>query len=306
MDRTLYVLTGPTAVGKTRLALEWAEAHAAEIVSCDAFQVYRGMDVGTAKPSLAQRARVPHHLVDHCALTEPWDVARFVEAARRAVTAIQARGRRVLVTGGSVFYLRAFFGPVTDGVAVSEEIRREVRALEAAAGLPGLLDALRALNPTGIENLDTNNPRRVARALERCRASGRTLADLRAEFRAQPGPFAGFPVQARVLERPVDELNERIATRVDAMLADGLVDEVSQLEAAGLRANEPASRAIGYREVLACRDGHLAWDALRETLVAHTRQYARRQRTWFRNQLPEVPRCRAGTVTAAGLFADSA
>ncbi|MGJ3242595.1 MAG: tRNA (adenosine(37)-N6)-dimethylallyltransferase MiaA [Opitutales bacterium] len=303
MDRTLYVLTGPTAVGKTALALDWAEAHQAEIVSCDAFQGYRGMDIGTAKPTPAERARVPHFLVDHLALDEPWDVARFVAAAREVIHDIQSRDRRVLVTGGSGFYLKAFFGPVTDDVTVPSTIREEVRALEKREGLPGLLDALHALNPSGIRGLDTQNPRRVARALERCRASGRTLAALREAFAARPGPFAGFSVQAVILERPVDALNERIAARVDQMLAAGLVDEVSRLAGEGLRENPVAARAIGYREVLACLDGDLAWDDLRDTLVAHTRQYARRQRTWFRNQLPDIPRKRACAVAAAaGLF----
>src|SRR5258706_990799 len=166
----LHVLTGPTAVGKTEWALRWAEKNGAEIVSCDSLLFYRGMDLGTAKPTAAERARVPHHLIDICEVTAPMNVTDYVTRARQAVEQISGRGRAVLVTGGSGVYLKSFFAPAADEVVVSETLRATVRALPLAAGV----ERLRELNPAGLGGLDVANPRRVTRALERCLASGKT------------------------------------------------------------------------------------------------------------------------------------
>ena len=302
MTQTLYVLTGPTAVGKTELALRWAEAHGAEIVSCDALLFYRGMDIGTAKPSAAERARVPHHLIDLCEVNERMDVAVYVAKAQAAVAGIVARGRKVLVAGGSGFYLKAFFAPVADAVAVSAELRADVEAKLVAEGLPALVAELEQLNPGGLGGLDAENPRRVTRALERCRASGRTLADMADEFARQPGPFADWAVHCTRLDRGPEELNQRIARRVDAMLADGLVDEVRQLRAAGLEENLSAARAIGYRETLAMLDGQLAESELAEEISKNTRGLVKKQRTWFRSQMPEHRVVAAGEATVETLF----
>ncbi len=282
MTKTLHVLTGPTAVGKTEWALRWAERHGAEIVSCDSLLFYRGMDLGTAKPTAAERARVPHHLIDVCAVTEPMDAVRFAALARAAAEDIAARGRRVLVTGGSGFYLKCLFGAVADDTAVAPEVRAAVAALPAEAALA----ELRARNPGGLGTLDTANPRRVTRALERCRASGRTLAELAAEFARKPGEFADWTVRLARLERAPAELAARIEARVAGMLADGLVEEVRRLRAAGLERNPSAARAIGYREVLAMLDGALRPEALAAEIAANTRALVKKQRTWFRTQLP--------------------
>src|SRR6185436_18340364 len=149
MPRTLHLLTGPTAVGKTELALRWAETHGAEIVSCDSLLFYRGADIGTAKPTAAERARVPHHLIDVRDMTEPMDVAGYARLARAAVEDIAARGHAVLVTGGSGFYLKSFFAPVADEVAVPPQLRAEIAARLEREGLPALAAELRALNPAG-------------------------------------------------------------------------------------------------------------------------------------------------------------
>ncbi|AHF89039.1 tRNA delta(2)-isopentenylpyrophosphate transferase [Opitutaceae bacterium TAV5] len=330
----LYILTGPTAVGKTELALRWAEANGAEIVSCDSLLFYRGMDIGTAKPSPEERARVRHHLVDICEPREAMDITRYVALARAAVEAVAARGRRVLVTGGSGFYLKAFFAPVADNVAVPAAIRDEVARQLAEEGLPALVARLRALDP-GLEMrsggasageagggkgagetqtpvLDAANPRRVTRALERCLASGRTLAELAAEFARLPGPFADWsPVCVR-LEREPAELDARIALRVEQMLQAGLVDEVARLDAAGFRQNPSAARAIGYRETLAMLDrggtaaegsaGQAARTELAAEIVRNTRALVKKQRTWFRTQLPEHRVVAAAEATAERLF----
>jgi tRNA dimethylallyltransferase len=298
MKRVLHVLTGCTAVGKTELALRWAEARGAEIVSCDSLLFYRGMDLGTAKPTVAERARVPHHLIDICGVRERMDVARYLTLAKAAVEGIVARGRPVLVTGGSGFYLKAFLAPVADAVAVGAEVRAQVQGLSAEAALA----ELRRLNPAGLGSLDVANPRRVARALERCLASGCTLAELAAEFARQPAPFADWAVQVVRLERPPVELAERIEQRVAAMLAAGLVDEVRRLLAEGLEENPSAAGAIGYREVIAMLAGRLPEADLAAAIGRNTRALVKKQRTWFRTQLPPHRELPAASATVADLF----
>ena len=298
MARVIHVLTGCTAVGKTEWALRWAEARGAEIVSCDSLLFYRGMDIGTAKPTAAERARVPHHLIDILEPAERMNVARYVTLARQAVEEIAARDRPVLVTGGSGFYLKAFFAPVADDIAVADEIRGAVAGLGQAEALA----ELRQLNPAGLGTLDTANPRRVTRALERCRASGRTLAELEAEFAAQPGPFAGWEIRLTQLDRAPEELVQRIEARVAEMLRAGLQAEVERLLAHGLRNNPSAAGAIGYREVLAVREGRLPESGLAAEIAKNTRALVKKQRTWFRTQLPEHRVLPAGEVAVEGLF----
>jgi tRNA dimethylallyltransferase len=285
----LHVLTGCTGTGKTEWALQWARAHGAEIVSCDSLCVYRGMDIGTAKPTAAERARVPHHLIDVAAPHEPYDVVRYVDAARAAVDDITARGKPVLVTGGSGFYLKAFFAPVADAVPADPALRARLEAQLEAEGLEPLLAELRSLNPDGLGSLDVHNPRRVLRALERCRITGRPLAELTAAFHAQPGPFADYSVRLVRIERDPAELEARLAARITAMISAGLIEEVRRLDAAGLRRNPSAARAIGYRETLALLDGRLEAAAWPGTILHNTRALVRKQRTWLRNQLPAHP-----------------
>ena len=282
MRPVLHVLTGPTAVGKTEWALRWAERSRAEIVSCDSLLFYRGMDIGTAKPTPEERARVPHHLIDICAVDERMDVTAYLARARQVVAEITARGQAVLVTGGSGFYLKAFLAPVADEIDVPAETRAAVAAMPPEHALA----RLRELNPSGLGSLDTANPRRVMRALERCLASGREWRDLAAAFARQPAPFAEFPVEVCELERVPAELALRIERRVDAMLRAGLVDEVRRLRGEGIERNPSAARAIGYREVLAMLDGALGAGALAAEIAKNTRALVKKQRTWFRTQLP--------------------
>lgn len=302
----LHVLSGCTASGKTAASLAWAERNNAEIVSCDALLFYRGMDVGTAKPTPAERARIRHHLIDVCDVSAVMDVRSYVEMARAAVMDIVARGRQVLVTGGSGFYLRSFFAPVADDIPVDPDLRARLEADLARDGLPALVRRLEAINPGGVEKIDTCNPRRVVRALERCLASGRSLAELQAAFRAQPAPFAGWEVRLVEIAREPDDLRARIVARTHAMLAAGLVDEVRALRASGLERNPSARTAIGYRETLAWLDagsGDVA--KLADAIVQNTWRLVRKQRTWFRTQLPphRVIRLRPGTeADAAELF----
>lgn len=297
------MLTGPTAVGKTEWALRWAEANDAEIVSCDSLLFYRGLDIGTAKPTVEERARVLHHLIDTNAVDDAMDVTRYIALARAAVADIAGRGRAVLVTGGSGFYLKSFFAPVADDVAVAPELRAAIAAQLEREGLVALVTELLKLNPSGLGALDVDNPRRVTRALERCLTTGRTLAELKAEFLAQPSAFADWRVELVRLERPVDELNARIEARVAEMLRGGLVEEVRQQRSAGLERNPSAARAIGYREVIAVLDGQLRENELAAEIAKNTRGLVRKQRTWFRTQLPEHRVVEVGAATVTGLFA---
>ena len=310
MSRTLHVLTGCTAVGKTELALRWAEANNAEIVSCDSLLFYRGADIGTAKPSQTELARVPHHLIDVCEVTEQMDVTYYVTKARAVIDDIMGRKRQVLVTGGSGFYLRAFLGPVADAVEVAEELRTELRGRLEKEGLTALVKELQGLNPAGLGALDIQNPRRVLRALERCRASGRTLAELLRDFAAQPAPFADYAVKLSELVREPAELDQRIESRVAAMLRDGLVEEVRGLLAKGLKQNPSAARAIGYRETIDFIEGRLPAlsqsngpeTELGAAIAKNTRALVKKQRTWFKAQLPPHRQPDASTIEVRELF----
>ncbi len=302
MPRTLHVLTGCTAVGKTELALRWAEANGAEIVSCDSLLFYRGMVIGTAKPAQTELARVPHHLIDIREVTAQMDVTDYVTLVRTAVADILGRGRKVLVSGGSGFYLKAFFAPVADEVEVPAELREELRQRQTALGLDAMVEELRRLNPAGLGTLDVKNPRRVVRALERCLASGRTLAEMNRDFAAQPGPFADCEILLCELVREKGELEQRITQRVAAMLRAGLLDEVRGLLARGLKDNESAAKAIGYRESIACLEGRLPERELAETIAKNTRGLVKKQRTWFKTQLPAHRQQPAGSVKLNELF----
>lgn len=284
-DADLYLLAGVTAVGKTALALDWAERINAEILSCDSLLFYRGMDVGTAKPTSEELARVPHHGVDLVEPGEPFDVVRYVRYAQTVVEDVRVRGRRLLVTGGSGFYLKSFYASVVDEVVVPAEVAGEVSRLEEEGGLEGMTARLRELNPVLPEDLDLLNPRRVARALERCLAAGETLLVLRERFRRRPGPFDSLRKFTCLLERSPEDLERRIRQRTAAMLAAGLVEEVASLAERGLRENPSAARAVGYRETLAMLDGELPRGELEASIVRSTLQLAAKQRKWFRTQL---------------------
>ena len=303
MARVIHVLTGCTAVGKTELALRWAEARGAEIVSCDSLLFYRGADIGTAKPARVDLQRVPHHLIDICAITERMDVTEYVTRARVAIEDIGRRGREVLVTGGSGFYLKAFFAAVADDVEVPAEIRDSVRRRLEQEGLAALVAELQRLNPAGLGALDVKNPRRVTRALERSLASGRTLAELQADFAAQPAPFADYEVRLCELVREPADLDTRITRRVHAMLAAGLVQEVRDLLAAGIAQNPSAAGAIGYRETIDFIQGRLTEPELASAIARNTRALVKKQRTWFKTQLPAHRTVDAASVRSDDLFA---
>jgi len=280
----VHVLTGPTAVGKTETALRWAEQHDAEIISCDSVCVYRGMDIGSAKPSAEEQKRVRHHGLDLVEPSERYSVSQYVDMARTAIASAHARGKRVLVTGGSGFYLAAFFGPVTDELEIPQAITDEVRTLQRR-GLGAMLIRLREVEGQNLPDwLDAQNPIRIAKALERRLASGRTLDSLRDEFLTRRGPFADHPVTCELLERPDDELKARIASRTTTMLRDGIIEESARLLALNLDPELTSSRAVGYRAVMDWLEGgkRVAASGLAERINLDTWALVRKQRKWFR------------------------
>jgi tRNA dimethylallyltransferase len=280
----LRLLTGPTAAGKTDAALAWAESTGGEILSCDSVCVYRGLDIGSAKPTPAERARVPHHGLDLADPAERFSVEAYVRHARAAIDGCLGRGKPLMVVGGSGFYLAAFFGPVTDDLEIPEDLREQVRGLQRE-GLPALRARLAELEGGGLPAwLDTDNPIRLAKALERRLASGRPLDELRAAFLARPGPFADLTLRSEVIDRPDPELRARIQSRTRAMLAGGLVEEARALAARNLPGDLPAVRAVGYREVLAWLSAGEPTDlpTLAHAIDQATWSLVTSQRKWFR------------------------
>ncbi len=268
-------LVGPTAVGKSALAVAVAERLGAEIVGADAFQVYAGLDLLTAKPTAEERARVPHHLIGVVPPETRFSVARYLELARACLADIAHRGRLALVVGGSGLYVRA----LTDGLAPLPPVRSELRAELEALDLAALCARLHAVDPAGAESVDRHNPRRLIRAIEIVQTTGRPLAEHRTEWKRESAPgessVRGFFVGCA---RP--ELHARIVRRTAAMFARGVVDEVRAFPAE--RIGPTLGQALGLRELQAVGRGELSVAAARERLEVGTRQYAKRQITWFR------------------------
>jgi tRNA dimethylallyltransferase len=273
------LIAGPTAVGKSEIALRLAERLGGEIISADSMQVYRGLDLGTAKPSPADRARVPHHLIDICDLTESFDAAQFVRLAQRAVEEIQARGRVPVFCGGTGLYFKAFLSGLGEAPAANPELRVKLEAVPFET----LLRELRERDPAAYEKIDKQNPRRVIRAVEVIRLTGKKFSQQRAEWKAQSAipPKINF----YFFTRSAADLHARINTRVDTMFARGLVDETRELLRHGLAENQTAMQAIGYRQVAEHLRGERSLAETIELVKSRTRQFAKRQLTWFRRQL---------------------
>jgi len=282
---TAYALLGPTASGKSRLALELAERHPIEIVSVDSAQVYRGMDIGTAKPSVAERARVPHHLIDVVEPTESYSAGRFREDAIRAVESILSRGRIPLLVGGTMLYYRALAQGIDALPPADAAIRAEIETRAARIGWPALHAELARVDPLSAARLSPNDAQRIQRALEVWQLAGTPLSAL------QRGAAAALPFALRAYALvPEDRaaLHRRISERFDRMLASGLVDELKALRRdCALHAGLPSMRCVGYRQAWAYLEGEYGLAGLRDKGIAATRQLAKRQLTWLRS-LPGI------------------
>lgn len=273
------LIAGPTAVGKSAVALELATRIGGEIISVDSMQVYRGLDIGTAKPSREERARVAHHLIDAAELNEPFDAARFVHLARKAVNEIRARERVPVLSGGTGLYFKAFLDGLGDAPAADPALRARLEATP----LPELLAELAERDPATYAKIDRKNPRRVVRALEVIRLTGKPHSKQRASWNAEGRPkntglFVG-------LTRTPDDLRGRIDARVEDMFSRGLVEETRQLLKRGLEENRTAMQAIGYRQVVEHLRGERSLEETKALVRLRTRRFARRQMTWFRRQL---------------------
>jgi tRNA dimethylallyltransferase len=271
-SRCLFI-AGPTAVGKSEIAVALAEKMGGEIISVDSMQVYRGLDIGTAKPDTATQKRIRHHLIDVCDLTEPFD-AKFVQRATKAVAEIQARKKTPIFCGGTGLYFKAFIDGLGEAPAANPELRAELEA----APLEKLLEELRESDPEAYEKIDRQNPRRVVRAIEVVRTTGESFSSQRAQW---PAPGAAQETLHLFTRSPAD-LRRRIDVRVDEMFRRGLVQETRELLKHGLAENRTAMQAIGYRQVVEHLRGERTLPAAIELVKIRTRQFAKRQLTWFR------------------------
>jgi len=279
----VWVLGGPTGAGKSDWALRAAAQLPIEIVSVDSALVYRGLDIGTAKPAREVRAHIPHHLIDICDASESYSAGRFVTDALTAIREIHARRRVPLLVGGTMLYLRALLTGLAPLPQAVQALRRQIDVQAAGRGWPALHAELAVLDPDAARRIGPNDAQRIQRALEVCRSTGRRISELQ---RLTAPPLSGYPLRYWILA-PHDRarLHERLARRFGQMMAAGFLDEVAALYRRGdLTARHPAMRAVGYRQLWAHLAGEYARDEAVRRAVAATRQLARRQLTWMRGE----------------------
>jgi tRNA dimethylallyltransferase len=276
----IIFLIGPTAVGKSAVAMELAQRIDAEIVSADSMQVYRGMDIGTAKPIAEERRAVLHHLIDVCEIDLPFDAKQYVELATRVIEDICARDKTVLVAGGTGLYVRAlrqglFEGPPRDG-----KLRAKLELMTADT----LFEELQRVDPQTARKIDRHNPRRLVRALEVFYLTGKPISEMQKQWSEEKSQRGWDDSICVCLDRERGDLHERIERRIDEQIAAGWVDEVRRLLERGLEQNTTAMQAAGYRELAAHLRGELKLADAIKLIKPRTRQLARRQLTWFRRE----------------------
>lgn len=280
-------LIGPTASGKTEIALDLAEALSAEVVSMDSAMVYRGMNIGTAKPDAAALARVPHHLIDVRDPEDAYSAGQFALDAGRAIRDIEARGRLALVVGGTLLYLRALREGLAALPARDEEVRAAIDAEALVVGWPAMHAKLATLDPDAAERIRPADRQRIQRALEVHAITGRSLTSLQAS--TEPAPRVALATFA-IVPGDRDAMKARIEQRFDAMLEAGFLDEVRALRGRpGLDTSAASMRAVGYRQLWAHLDGVYDADAARRLAITATRQLAKRQLTWLRGDTVSEP-----------------
>ena len=281
----VVLLMGPTGAGKSDVALELAARMPVEIVSVDSAMVYRGLDIGTAKPAREVREGIPHHLVDVLDPAESYSAGQFLHDAMEAIGAIHARGRVPLLVGGTMLYFHTLLNGLARLPPADAKVRRELDARLASDGSVALHAELRRVDPDAAARIHPNDPQRIQRALEVHRLTGRPISALQ---RDRPVPLAGTRVGCFVISPPRQDLHTRIARRFEQMMAAGFLDEVRQLRArSDLTADKPALRAVGYRQLWQHLDGAVGLEeAVRNGIVA-TRRLAKRQMTWLR-ALPQA------------------
>jgi tRNA dimethylallyltransferase len=283
-DLPCSFLIGPTASGKSRLALAIADQTGAEIVSLDSMQVYRGMDVGTAKSSAQDRARVRHHMLDLVEPSERFDVRRYLEELGPVLEGLRSRGARALFVGGTGFYLKALLSGIFEGPAVDLELRARIETRVREKGNADTHAELSRSDPRSAARIHPNDTKRLVRALEVLEQTGRTLSDWQREWGwhgepGSPGAQRAFPIVG--LDAPAPELDRRIAERTAAMLAAGWPDEAARIRST-CGWSPTSVQALGYSEALALHDGTMDAASCAAVIAQKTRRFARRQRTWYR------------------------
>ena len=279
MKSRLLCLLGPTAVGKTEIAIQLAQRLNAEIVSVDSRQIYRQMDIGTAKPTFEEQQAARHHLIDCVDISQSFSVAGYQSVADAAIADIQNRGKRVLLVGGAGLYFRAIVDGLFEGPGANPALRKRLEAEAAQNGVDSLHKRLQTCDPASADRIHPNNLVRVIRALEVYELTGTPMSELQQQWHPekQRYPFIAFG-----LTMPRALLYRRIEQRVDVMLANGLIAEVESLLAAGYARDSVALQSFGYRELIAYLDGDCTYlDAISQ-LKQNTRRFAKRQLTWFR------------------------
>ena len=279
MNARLICLLGPTAVGKTEIAIQLAQRLNAEIISVDSRQIYRQMNIGTAKPTPEEQQAARHHLIDCVDISEPFSVADYQSLSDTAITDIQDRGKRVLLVGGAGLYFRSIVDGLFEGPGADPLLRKRLEAEAAQHGVDVLHDRLRACDPASADRIHPNNVVRVIRALEVYELTGTPMSELQQQWHPekQRYPFIAFG-----LTMPRSLLYRRIEQRVDVMLANGLIAEVESLLAAGYARDTVALQSFGYRELIAYLDGDCTYMEAISQLKQNTRRFAKRQLTWFR------------------------
>ena len=289
----LVVIVGPTAVGKTEIAIQIAERLNGEIVSADSRLFYRGMDIGTAKPTLAERRGVPHHLIDVVEPDQIWSLALFQQKAREAIADIDARGKLPLLVGGTGQYVRAVIqGWEVPKVEPNPNLRKALESWAAEIGGEGLFQRLASLDAQAAADIDPCNLRRTVRALEVILSSGRRFSEQR---QSGPSPYRQLVLG---LIRPRAELYERVDERIQMMIESGLVEEVRNLLERGYSPDLPTLSAIGYREMVAYLQGRIPLEEAVRQMKRSTRIFVRRQANWFKPNDPEIRwfRAEAGLI----------
>ena len=274
----LVILLGPTGSGKTAMALAMAGRWGGEIVSADSMQVYRGMDIGTAKPTREERIRVPHHLLDCVDPDEPFHVSRYCELAREVIARLHREQRPIFVVGGTGLYIRALLGGLIDGPGADETLRNHMKEEIQQLGIEALYQKLRISDPRAAAQISPRDAIRIIRALEVLELTGRSIVDHQQEHRFREQPYEAFKIGLTLTR---EELQERICTRTDRMIAEGFVREVEGLLAAGYDRSLKSMQSLGYRHLAACLAGEGDLEAAVRLIKRDTGRYAKRQMTWF-------------------------
>ena len=300
MHHTLWVLTGPTACNKTEIGFTVAQKTRGEIISADSMLFYRGMDIGTAKPSLDMRELVPHHFID---IVDPWEsysVGRYVDDVESLIDAADSKDRKFLIVGGSPLYVKGLVDGIFNGPEADWDIRRELEVLADEKGNQHVHDILQKIDPVKAVELHPNNLRRIIRAIEVYRITGKPVSKLQEEYKLARKSYQ-FNILCIARER--EDIYRRINERVGTMFDKGLVDEVKSLLENPEGLSKQAKQALGYKEVIQYLDGELTLDDAKEMVKQSTRRFAKRQMTWFRS-FPDIQWLDAEELEGSGSISD--